>query len=122
MSIKNNSIPIYKQIIEFFEYDIASSKLAPGSKIDSIRELAASYKVNPNTIVRALSELEANGLIYTDRTNGKFICEDKSKIKQLKDSIAYDDANTYIRKTRSLKLSKDEVKALINKLLEENYA
>lgn len=84
MKITEGNIPIYRQIIDYFEIEIASGLLQPGSKIDSIRALAMKFKVNPNTVQKALLELERDGYLYTDRTNGKFVTEDDELIKSLK--------------------------------------
>ena len=65
--------PIYLQIIDFIKNQIINGTLKSGDKIPSVRELALTFKVNPNTIVKALYFLETEKLIYTDRTNGKFV-------------------------------------------------
>ena len=118
MKIKNNSVPIYRQIVEHFEYEIASGTLESGSKINSIRELALQFKVNPNTIVRALGELENNDLIYTDRTNGKYIVDDKERLVLLREEIASEDTLAYIGKTKSLNMDLNETVTIVKKLWE----
>lgn len=120
MKIKNNSVPIYRQIVEHFEYEIASGALQSGAKISSIRELALDFQVNPNTIVRALSELENNNLIYTDRTNGKYVVDDKERLLTLKEDIVSEDTLTYISKTKSLNMDLNETVTIVKKLWEVN--
>lgn len=87
MKITTGTIPIYRQIIDYFELEIASGRLKSGEKIDSIRSLAVQFKVNPNTVQKSLLELERSGYIYTDRTNGKFVTDDEKVIKKLNRSI-----------------------------------
>lgn len=67
-AVFNNSVPIYLQIVSEIKKQIISGKLIPGERIPSVRELALTYKVNPNTMQKALIELEENGLIKTERT------------------------------------------------------
>ena len=76
--------PIYIQIMDIIKNNIIRGEYLPGSKLPSVRELSTLFKVNPNTIVKSLYFLENEGLIYTDRTNGKFITNDMSLISNNK--------------------------------------
>ena len=76
--------PIFLQIIEKIQLDIVSGIYQPGDKLPSVRELAQEASVNPNTMQKALSELERTGLVYSQRTSGRFITEDTSMIQRLK--------------------------------------
>ena len=67
-----NNIPIYIQLVEQLKIDIISGKLKPGDRLPSVREFALNLKVNPNTMQKALAELEEEKLIYTERTNKFF--------------------------------------------------
>lgn len=69
----DNNRPIYLQLIEQLELYIISGKIPPGERLPSVRDFAALAKVNPNTMQRALTELEEMKLITTERTNGKFV-------------------------------------------------
>ena len=80
----DNERPIYIQLVEKLRIEIVSGKLKPGERIASVRELAFTTKVNPNTMQKALVELEGEGLIYTERTNGKFITTDQNLIEKAK--------------------------------------
>ena len=68
-----NDRPIYLQLMERIQTDIVSGKYKPGEKLPSVRELALDAAVNPNTMQKALSELERIGLVYSQRTSGRFI-------------------------------------------------
>lgn len=109
VKIKDNATPIYRQIINYFEYEIASGVLERASKLSSIRELALEFKVNPNTVVRALADLEARELIYTDRTNGKFVSNDQALISGLKDQISKTSTKEYITSVKNLNMQVEEV-------------
>ena len=91
----DNNIPIYIQLIEQFKIFIISGKISPGDRMLSVRELANMVKVNPNTIQKALVELEELGLIYTERTNGKYVTNDKKLINKYKKEYADEISNRY---------------------------
>lgn len=118
MSTLSGSSAIYLQIEKHFETEIASGRLEPGSKIDSIRALAVTFKVNPNTIQKSLQELERNGLIYTDRTNGKFVTEDKTKIKDLNMKLAKSLIQTFVEESKKLDFTLKEIEALLEEAWE----
>lgn len=120
MSLKSGSVAIYRQIIEIFEYEIASGRLSAGDRIESIRDLALKYKVNPNTIQKALSELERDGLIYTDRTNGKFVIDDKDRLKELRKHIASRMGTDFVNNSKALELNLDETIQLVGELWRNN--
>ena len=109
--------PIFVQIIEHMEYDIVSGALAPGAKIPSVRELASEAAVNPNTMQRALSEMERRRLMYTERTSGRYVTDDESVIAELKKNIAAAAVDGFVAQMKKLGLDKDEVLDL----LRENY-
>lgn len=83
-----NGIPIYLQIMEGIKTRIAGGLLPPGSKLPSVRDLAAQAGVNPNTMQRAMTQLEQEGLLYTQRTSGRFVTEDEAKMKELRSSLS----------------------------------
>lgn len=83
----DNDRPIYTQILEQILFLIVSGQYSPGSKLPSVRDLASEASVNPNTMQRALTELERSRLIYSQRTNGRFVTEDQELIHKMKDDI-----------------------------------
>ena len=101
--------PIYLQIIDIIKNQIISGILKPGDKIPSVRELALKFKVNPNTIVKSLYFLETDGLIYTDRTNGKFITSDLSIIKLYKEKYLKQKMINFLNDISLLGYTKEEV-------------
>ncbi|AGN24798.1 GntR family transcriptional regulator [Erysipelothrix rhusiopathiae] len=113
MSLKNSSVAIYRQIIEYFELEIASGRLNAGDRIESIRALALFFKVNPNTVQKALNELERDGLIETDRTNGKFVTDKKDIIKKLRSELGRRYSVVFVEKTKTLGLDLEETLSLL---------
>ena len=104
----NNDRPIYIQLLEQLQVFIISGKITTGEKLPSVRELATISKANPNTVQRALTELENLGLIYTERTNGKFVTKDKKLINKYKELFAKDKVNNYFRGMNELGFSNIE--------------
>lgn len=119
MNQLTGSSAIYLQIQRHFETEIASGRLKPGEKIDSIRSLAVIFKVNPNTIQKSLQELERDGLIYTDRTNGKFVTEDQALIKNLNKKLAKGLLHSFMTEAKKLDFTLSEIKTLLEEVWEE---
>lgn len=115
----DNSIPIYLQIMNEIQRKIFSSELHPGDKLPSIRDLAKEANVNPNTMQKALQELEALGLIQTERTSGKFVTEEETKILQLKESYIEDKLKPFLTEMKKLGLAKADVIDRITRCKEE---
>ena len=84
----DNSKPIYIQLVELLQFKIISGQLSKGEKLSSVRELAEEAGVNPNTMQRALAELERQGLIHTQRTSGRFVTDDIEHIKAMRSEYA----------------------------------
>ena len=108
--------PIYIQLVEQLKSYIILGELQPGSRIPSVREFALQAKVNPNTMQKALMELEDDGLIYTERTNGKFVTENKDLIEKVKKELAQQVTSKYIGSMKKLGISKQEVKKYLEEL------
>ena len=109
----NNQTPIYLQIVNEIKKQIISGKLSAGTRIPSVRELAIKYQVNPNTMQKALSELENEGLLFTERTNGKFVTTDEKIIETIKLKFAKENTDKYILEMTSLGITK---KGIIERL------
>ena len=95
------------------ELDILSGKYSPGEKVPSVRELAADAAVNPNTMQRAMVELERRGLVYTERTNGRFITENMDMLQDVKRRIAEEYIGEFVDKMKKIGYSEEEVKNLM---------
>mgnify|MGYP004671223987 CR=1 FL=1 len=105
----DNDRPIYIQLVDNLKKYIISGKVLPGDKLPSVRDLALMIKVNPNTIQSALSELEEIGLIYTERTNGKYVTNNKSIIAKYKKDLIKKETSIYLSSMNELGLNKKEV-------------
>ncbi len=100
--IFDNERPIYIQLVEMIRIDIVSGKFVKGQKLPSVRELALIMKVNPNTMQKALTELEDEKLIYTERTNGKYVTEDEELIEKVKKQLAQEKVNNYLNSMKNI--------------------
>lgn len=110
----DNDKPIYLQMVELIKTEIISGRLKCGEKIPSVRELAVQAKVNPNTVQKALAELERCGLIYTERTNGKFVTENKSIIKAYRDGIINEKVESFFKDMIHIGVSEDEIREYLD--------
>jgi DNA-binding transcriptional regulator YhcF (GntR family) len=117
MFIFQKEIPIYLQLMDEMKGQIASGTLAPGAKIASIRELASFYAVNPNTVQRALLELEREGLISTKRASGKTVTEDANMVQELRERLATARLEGCLSFMEVLGYSPEETAALFNRAL-----
>ena len=100
--IFDNERPIYIQLVEMIRINIVSGKYQKGQKLPSVRELALMMKVNPNTMQKALVELGNEKLIYTERTNGKYVTEDEELIEKTKKELAQEKVNNYLRSMENI--------------------
>lgn len=112
--------PIYIQIVEEMERRIVSGYYKAGDKIPSVRELATDASVNPNTMQKALSELERNGLLYSQRTSGRFITEDVKMIEDIKIQLAREKITEFIESMKILGFDKVDIIKLIETIAEGN--
>ena len=115
----DSSRPIYLQIIERVQMDIITGRYQPGDKLPSVRDLAQEAAVNPNTMQKALSELERSGLIYSQRTSGRFITEDQELIHQMKKELAAAEVSAFVAHMKQLGITPEEIRQLLAETIEE---
>lgn len=109
--------PIFLQIIERIQADIISGRYQPGDKLPSVRDLAGEAAVNPNTMQKAFTELERTGLVYSKRTNGRFITEDTNMIDELKSSLAKEKIHEFLEQMRNLGYDNKDILALMDQTM-----
>src|SRR5699024_8757138 len=113
--ILDDTRPIYLQIEDLIKTNIIAGVYQPGQKLPSVRDLAAEASVNANTMQKALTELERSGLVYTQRTSGRFITEDISKMTELKEQLAREQIQLFLKNMEQLGLSRDDIRRLLEK-------
>ena len=109
----NNNTPIYMQIVESLKIHIISGKYNLGERLPSVRDLAKDLKVNPNTMQKALVELENLKLVYAESTTGRFITKDKKLIEKYKKNYAKNLTTEYIKNITQIGLNIEDIKSLI---------
>lgn len=109
--------PIFLQLVERIQMDIISGRYKSGDKLPSVREFAAEAAVNPNTMQKAFSELERTGLVYSQRTSGRFITEDTKMIEELKASIAKEKIEEFLESMKKIGFKDDEILSMMNKTM-----
>ena len=105
---------IFIQIVERIESDIVSGKYAPGDKLPTVRELAVEAAVNPNTMQKAYGELERLGLVYTQRTNGRFVTDDARLIEKTRKELAQKTAQEFLSRMNEIGISVEEAVKLLS--------
>ena len=111
--------PIYQQLVDQIMMQIVSGQRKAGDKVPAVRELAAEAGVNPNTMQKALAELERDGLVKSQRTSGRFVTDDKEKIMEVRRTLAYDEIERMVETISSLGYQKDDILRLLEKYLAE---
>lgn len=111
--------PIYLQLMEQVQLRIVSGLYPAGTKLPPVRDLAAEASVNPNTMQKALAELERNGLVYSQRTAGRFITEDSGMIEQIKQDLAREQVREFLKKMRAIGCSPGETIELMRQAVNE---
>lgn len=114
-----NGIPIYTQIIDEMTMRIASGEYAPGDKLQSVRDMAMDAGVNPNTMQRALSELERRGLVYSERTSGRFVTKDEKILNDLHSELAQRYFGELTEKLRKIGMDDSGIRKAVEKWLKE---
>lgn len=111
--------PIYSQLIEQIQLMVVSGIYPAGTKLPSVRDMAAEASVNPNTMQRALSQLESEGLLYSQRTSGRFVTEDVERIMQTKNNLAVNLIHDFISKMNQLGYDRQQTVSLLDRIMKE---
>ncbi|MEG0392946.1 MAG: GntR family transcriptional regulator [Anaerovoracaceae bacterium] len=111
--------PIYTQIIAQLKIKIANGTYKPGEKLPSVRELALAAAVNPNTMQRALAEMERECLIFAERTNGRFVTEGGEVLDNLKRTLAEEFIGDLFQNLKKIGLDNEEIIAAVNQWAKE---
>ena len=116
----NDEQPIYQQIISQIKERIVAGEWKAGSKLKSVRELALEAGVNPNTMQKALAELEREGLVYSQRTAGRFVSDNKEKTDRLQEEMTMECIKTFVAQMEKMGYKKEQIIEMLNKYIYEN--
>lgn len=116
----DNSRPIWIQLAEEIRRRVAAGEWPPGERVPGVRGLALEVGVNPNTVQRTFAELEHEGLVYTERTTGRFVTSDTELVNDLKRRLAANAATQFAAAARGLTLSLEEATQLLHERWNEH--
>ena len=109
----DNNMPIYTQLVDKIKLAIVSGEYARGQRRAAVRELAAEAGVNPNTMQRAFQELERLGLVYTQRSNGRFVTEDEKVIEETKKALAVASIRSFMDSMQRIGYTREDIIKLL---------
>ena len=109
----DNNAPIYAQLVERIKLEIISGRWIPGQRVPAVRELALEAGVNPNTMQRALQELERQGLLFSQRTSGRFVTEENAMIEDAKRALAQRQIAQFLEKMQDLGYDRQQIITLL---------
>lgn len=112
--------PIYLQIMEQLKAQIASGTLSPGDKIPPVRELALEAGVNPNTMQKALSELEREGILYSKRTAGRFVADNPGKMMSMQQEMVQAQLDSFVNSMNRLGYNLAQTRELFEAYFKEH--
>ena len=116
----DNNKPVYIQLVEQLKVKIISGEIELDSKLDSVRSLAADAMVNPNTMQKALAELEREGFVYSKRTSGRFVTDNKELIENERKNLVKDNVKKTLDTIINLGYTNDEILSLVEEILRED--
>ena len=105
--------PVYIQLVEQLERAVVTGVYPPGERVPAVRDLAAQAQVNPNTMQRALAEMESRGLLVTQRTTGRTVTSDTALIAKTRQALAASLAQDFLAQAKALGLTREEILALL---------
>ena len=111
--------PIYAQLVEQIKQEIVSGGFPPGQRLPSVRDLATEAGVNPNTMQRALAELERTGLVYTQRTAGRFVTEDAAVVDIAKQELAHQQIGAFLHRMERMGYDREQTAQLVRSWKED---
>lgn len=115
----DNRQPIYQQLMDQWRRSIVSGSWQLGGRVSSVRDLASEYGVNPNTVQRALTELEREGLLRSNRTAGRLITDDEDLLRQVRQQLAEELIERFVGEARDLRLNQDKLLHQLEQALQE---
>lgn len=109
----DDSRPIWAQLVDEFTRRIASGEWPTGLKVPSVRELALELGVNPNTVQKALGEVDRLGLTTAERTAGRFVTSDEQAIESARQGLAASTADALVATASGLGMTIAEATQLL---------
>ena len=115
-----DDLPIYSQLVEQIQLAIVSGTFRPGERLASVRDMASEAGVNPNTMQRALQELERESMVYSQRTSGRYVTEDMQVIERAKKQFAEEQIRGFLEAMRKLGYQQEEIISMLKERKDEH--
>ncbi len=115
--ILNGNSPLFIQISEYIKIELITGQKKPGEKLPSVRDLAKTFQINPNTVQKAYQMLEDEGIIRSERGSGNYIIDDEQRIMSIKEEMLKEETAKYVNKMKSYGCSNTEIEQIIKKKL-----
>lgn len=113
--------PIYVQIAQHIKMQIISSNIQEGEQLPTVRKLAEEYGVNPNTMQRAFSELEREGLVYSQRTSGRFVTNNTHFIMEKRREVAMAELQSFVSNMQKMGFQTSDIVAVLESYIKEKH-
>lgn len=115
----DSNTPIYLQLVKLFTIRIAGGQWNTGDRVVSVRDLAVEYQVNPNTVQRALAEIERQGLVYTERTSGRFITRENAVVQAARSRLVDTEVANFVKQMKQLGYSREQCLVLVEETMKK---
>ena len=115
----SNDKPIFQQLKDIIILEIISGRYKPGDRLEAVRDLAVTTGVNPNTMQRALAEIESTGIIYTKRGDGRYVTENTEIISEIRKTYVTGKTRDFIKRLKTLGLNEKEIIQAVEDALEQ---
>ncbi|MCI8554235.1 MAG: GntR family transcriptional regulator [Clostridiales bacterium] len=109
----DSGLPIYLQLMQQIRQRIVRGEWPPGTRVPGVRELAVECGVNPNTMQRALAELEREGILFSERTAGRFVTRSTEEIERTRDRMARELTSAFLEQMGTMGYSREQIAALL---------
>lgn len=116
----NNEQPLYLQIVDGIKRRIIMGEYAPGSQLPTVRQLAEETAINPNTVQKAMGQLEQEELVFSQGTIGRYISQDPELPKTLLTALASKQIRTFLDAMNTLGISREQTIQLIEDISKED--
>lgn len=121
MSVEfDNNLPIYLQIMNYIKKEIVVGRLKAGDKIPAVRELALELQINPNTVQRALQELERENIVETKRGLGRYVTSEELRIMENKKAMASDLLDHFIQGMQELGFANKDIITIVSEAVQDD--
>jgi GntR family transcriptional regulator len=115
-----SGVPIYRQLVEQVRREVMLGRLAAGDQLPPLREVVEALAINPNTVVKAYTELEHEGLVVRRQGMGTFVTAAPPAGVLVAPPAVRDSLLRWVRRARAAGLSGEQIRLLVSVALDED--